>query len=357
MSKMERCDRENSFVLSSKDYSYRHLDYMTFPATENTANSIFIAICSCQRHVGKRRAARETWFPRGLDRFDARFFTGCGGVVEEEDTVVLDVGDDYDHLPAKVMAFFRHALEHFEFDWLFKCDDDTYVDLSRLQDLALDGVDLVGNRFLWERGAPSGGAGYLLSRRIVERLVREGMVPATGDEDLLIGREAMRLGAVVMATNRLRHNAYSYPRQDNDLVTAHWLGPERMRAVHTLRHGTPVAEIEVEHPMWNDKLLIHGNGVFARKQGMCSGLLTGEPGNAILQWFDWEPERLVSPPPPKGFEGSAEEFWLPGTYRVLALRRARDRTGAAEVDLEEVSFQGPRLEPNGCTETTKENGH
>ena len=330
---------------------------MTRPATDGTVTRILLAVCTCQNHTGKRQAVRETWFPRGVDGVDARFFMGCGGIMEEEDTVVLDVADDYDHLPAKVMAFFRHALEHFDFDWLFKCDDDTYVDLSRLPDLALDGVDLVGNRFLWERGAPSGGAGYLLSRRIVERLVREGTLPDTGDEDLLIGREAMRLGAVVMATNRLRHNAHSYPRQDNDLVSAHWLGPERMRAVHTLRHGIPVAEIEVEHPMWNDTLVIHGNGVFARRQGMCAGVLTGEPGNAILQWFDWEPERLVSPPPPEGFGGSAEEFWLPGTYRVQAMRRASDRTGAAGADQDLVHSQESRLERNGCTKTTKENGH
>ncbi len=71
-------------------------------------------------------------------------------------TVVLDADDSYESLPGKVMAFFRHALKHEEFDWLFKCDDDTYVDTSRLWQLAEDGVDMAGSSYLMERGAPSG---------------------------------------------------------------------------------------------------------------------------------------------------------------------------------------------------------
>ncbi len=51
---------------------------------------------------------------------------------EEEDTVGLDAPDGYNELPAKVKSFFRYALENYEFEWLFKCDDDTYLELSRL---------------------------------------------------------------------------------------------------------------------------------------------------------------------------------------------------------------------------------
>lgn len=278
---------------------------------------MLVAACSCRKYAEKRQACRETWAAVADADTTVRFFVGGGGVLEgEPDTVVLDADDSYESLPGKVMAFFRHALKHEEFDWLFKCDDDTYVDTSRLWQLAEDGVDMAGSSYLMERGAPSGGAGYLLSRRMVEKLVAEGVVPRNGDEDVLIGREAFRLGARVVASGRLLPNAAHYPRLDNDLITAHYCGPERMRAVHTLRHALPVAEIVAVNSSWRDTLLVYGNGVFARKDGMCAGLLRGTVEKTKLEWFDWKPEMLEQPRAPEDLEGNPDAYWLPGEYMV-----------------------------------------
>ena len=49
--------------------------------------------------------------------------------------MALWVEDDYRHLPAKGLAFYQYALEHYDFDWLFKCDDDTWLALDRLESL------------------------------------------------------------------------------------------------------------------------------------------------------------------------------------------------------------------------------
>lgn len=278
---------------------------------------MLVAACSCRKYADKRQACRETWAAVADGDTTVRFFIGGGGVLEgEPDTVVLDADESYESLPGKVMAFLRYALTNEDFDWLFKCDDDTYVDTSRLWQLAEDGVDLAGSAFLMERGAPSGGAGYLLSRRMVEKLVTEGAVPGNGDEDVLIGREAFRLGARVVASGRLLPNAARYPRLDNDLITAHYCGPERMRAVHTLRHALPAAEIVAANSSWRDTLLVYANGVFARKDGMCAGLLRGTLENTKLEWFDWKPEMLVPPRAPEGFEGNPDAYWLSGEYMV-----------------------------------------
>ncbi|KAA3146119.1 MULTISPECIES: hypothetical protein, partial [unclassified Akkermansia] len=90
---------------------------------------ILVGICSCQRMKEKRDAVRETWLEHPADGIECVFFVGGKEGLEEErgDTVVLDTADGYDELPGKVKSFFRYALENYDFEWLFKCDDDTYV--------------------------------------------------------------------------------------------------------------------------------------------------------------------------------------------------------------------------------------
>ena len=153
---------------------------------------ILLAICTCQKYADKRQAVRDAWFPRGVDGMDARFYMGRGEIAEEEDTVVLDVSDDYMSLPAKVVAFFRHALEHFQFDWLFKCDDDTFVAVERLRELAELGCDAVSNPSVLSENFMSGGAGYLLRRWVVEKIVEGGRIPDIGFEDRLVSAAAFR---------------------------------------------------------------------------------------------------------------------------------------------------------------------
>ncbi|KAA2370664.1 hypothetical protein F2Y07_14450, partial [Alistipes shahii] len=134
---------------------------------------ILVGICSCQRMKEKRDAVRETWLEHPADGIECVFFVGGKEGLEEErgDTVVLDTADGYDELPGKVKSFFRYALENYDFEWLFKCDDDTYVDLSRLESVVDDEYDLIGDVMVSTRHSPSGGAGYFLKRSMVEKLV------------------------------------------------------------------------------------------------------------------------------------------------------------------------------------------
>ncbi|MBT8772150.1 hypothetical protein, partial [Akkermansia sp.] len=108
---------------------------------------ILVGICSCQRMKEKRDAVRETWLRHPADGIECVFFVGGKEGVEEErrDTVVLDTADGYNELPGKVKSFFVYALENYDFEWLFKCDDDTYVDLGRLESLVDDEYDLIGD--------------------------------------------------------------------------------------------------------------------------------------------------------------------------------------------------------------------
>ncbi|MGA7392940.1 MAG: nucleotidyltransferase family protein [Terrimicrobiaceae bacterium] len=219
------------------------------PVVRGARARILIGICSCVKNHGKRRAVRETW-GRQIPHWDslkkrtfgrapagatgATFFVGNGGAVREEGLIVVDEGDEYWDLMRKVHAFFKIALEDHDFDWLFKCDDDTYVAVERLRDLTEGAHEHAGNG-VNKRGAASGGAGYLLSRRLVEALAYDFAPPHLRlDEDLVFSGKAAQLCGRPLETRRLGWNNKVIPRASNDQITAHYMTPNEMRTADSL---------------------------------------------------------------------------------------------------------------------------
>ena len=257
---------------------------------------ILVGICSCQRMKEKRDAVRETWLRHPADGIECVFFVGGKEGVEEErrDTVVLDTADGYNELPGKVKSFFVYALENYDFEWLFKCDDDTYVDLGRLESLVDDEYDLIGDALVSMRNSPSGGAGYFLKRSMVEKLVEAPGFPDCGAEDLIVGELAGRLGGRMKSTGRLYTSNVHYPYKDNDMVTAHWCTPAILRALHEFNYSRPDVVGDACHPQWKDELHFYASGVFRRKSSGCYGWWSmGSQGELILKWLVWPMEQLL----------------------------------------------------------------
>ena len=202
---------------------------------------ILVGICSGQNQTARRAAVRDTWLRRPQNGVDCLFFVGGEQppAGEENDTVALPARDDYGHLPEKVLAFFRYALEHYDFDWLFKCDDDTYVCLDRLPSLGDPAYGLIGDEMLGFRDAPSGGAGYMLTRSMVGKIAAVSGIPAEGAEDLIFGRLALHLGANPCVTDRLCRFATPYPLPGNEQVTVHWCTPDMLRHIDSRSHHKP----------------------------------------------------------------------------------------------------------------------
>jgi hypothetical protein len=182
---------------------------------------ILVGVCS--------HGKRETWMRFPAENVRVVFFSGKKDV-DEEDVVVLACPDDYASLPSKVQAFFRYAIEHEQFDYLFKCDDDTYVVQGRLALLVSTKAEVVGDPNV-SRWWFSGGAGYLMSRPIVE-LFATAKIPPKGAEDLIFSKVARAHKRKMKADSRLRPDARIYPMESNELITAHRLNPEGMREAH-----------------------------------------------------------------------------------------------------------------------------
>lgn len=256
---------------------------------------ILVGICSTNSYVNRRSAQRETWLQNQTSEIECIFFLG-GSVPsgEENDCVSLNVPDDYQNLPLKVLRFFEYALNYYEFDWLFKCDDDTYVALDRLKNLPDDNYSLIGDMSLDKRGAPSGGAGYMLTRSLVQKIVSEKNIPQIGCEDIIFGNIALKLGAKAMATDRLCMHNSCYPSSDNNIITAHWCSIEQMKMIDLFYRSKPQIICYGEHCDWGDDFLFYKEGVFrANISGKYGSWLFSENGVLILRWSNGDVENLI----------------------------------------------------------------
>ena len=249
---------------------------------------------------------------------------------DEPDTVVLSCSDGYEELPEKVLEFFRYCVDRFEFKWLFKCDDDTYVVQERLAEILDLGKELVGSVHLDERGSPSGGAGYLLSRRVVGLLAKDRTLSLTGPEDIIIGEAAIRLGADFHATPRLWSMNDRFPTPDNDMITSHWCSPGRLRALHSMLYETPRI-VQVTHVAWSDQISLYPSGYFCRHSTQCSGNWEETSGNNIvLSWFDWKKEALVPSGPADSLSASYRCVSIPSPSSEVIPFSEHPATGDTE---------------------------
>ena len=140
---------------------------------------VLIAILSCHRQFEQEQVCRETWlsvFEHGrsvaggggtaFHTADYLFFRGIDGNLLQDpprDVVSLPVPDDYISLPFKTQAICRYAPER-QYDYLFKCDNDTYVDVFRLLRSDFERWPYSGWAWDGKGGYASGGSGYWLDR-------------------------------------------------------------------------------------------------------------------------------------------------------------------------------------------------
>src|SRR5438105_1639754 len=237
------------------------------PPRESMHPTIFIGICSCRRHAARRQAVRNTWLRSLPADMNALFFVGAGidSASEEPGLVELPVSDAYEQLTVKVLSFYRYVLERFSFDYLFKCDDDTYVHVERLRKLARPGVHLLGSQELDHHGFASGGAGYLLSRSMLETVVRTPVQPHQA-EDLIFTRRCFQSGLRIESTPLLRAFGDEVPERDNEIVTGHWCGPFEMLRIHGALTGdwpgARLVRLRAEHEAWKGFIRLYADGSF-----------------------------------------------------------------------------------------------
>ncbi len=164
-------------------------------------------------------ALRRTWFQDVASfskHVDYKIFYGSPsplGFSAKPDEVLLEVPDDYGHLPEKTIAICQYALEH-GYDYLFKCDDDTLVYVDRLV------WELMSNRFVDYGGfrhahVCGGGPGYWLSRKAFSIVAEKGHLLNDWAEDVRVSRT-------------LHHNSIQPVNMEghHSGMSSHWFWPD-----------------------------------------------------------------------------------------------------------------------------------
>ncbi len=160
---------------------------------------ILIAIPSCHSFRQYEQTVRDTWGPEVAPSSDLRFFLGNPQGTPSLDEVFLDVPDDWDGITKKCVEMFRWTLDQgYEFVW--KVDLDTLVRPRQLLGSGLDVYDWVGGRNSF---FASGGAGYGLSRRAMENVLRHP-ITTTCEEDVHMARALLEQGIELHADPRFK---------------------------------------------------------------------------------------------------------------------------------------------------------
>lgn len=195
---------------------------------------ITVGILSGLANTDQRNACRETWLADKALGVGYFFLIGQPSVTKvlrvHDDILWLPCRDDYPSLPQKTRLFCRWFGQNTTSEYLFKCDDDTYVRLDRLVAMP-SGLDYCGGRIDRDRPYLSGGAGYLLSRKAA-KIIAAGLDDLTGAEDLLVGRYLRQFGIKPVFDPRFSWNEANVPTPDNEVISTHYCSPERLRELH-----------------------------------------------------------------------------------------------------------------------------
>ena len=158
----------------------------------------------------------------------------------KSDEVVLSVPDDMVHISYKAKSAWKWALEN-DYDYVFNCFCDTYVDVSRLINSGFEDHDFCGMTYDANR-CPQGGAGYWLSRKCLEIMTTSHVDfwAYDGWAGWTLQKHDIHL------YNDGRYAQYpTFPSKDNDVISSH-LGVTPYKVMRLIHHGLPINQSELK---------------------------------------------------------------------------------------------------------------
>jgi hypothetical protein len=136
---------------------------------------ILTAILTCSSTQDRANACLNTWIREIKVPHDYVFYGDESQSQSMNKTwnCSPDKGESRRGLPEKTYKMLVKSLKH-EWDFLFKCDDDTYVVFDSLIEFLKNydpSQDLYIGKELGRRGYAQGGAGYILTRTAVKNCI------------------------------------------------------------------------------------------------------------------------------------------------------------------------------------------
>ena len=227
---------------------------------------IVVLVTSCNNNLVRRETIRLTWGKYLPPDISIYFLVGSAtSSLSNLDNDVLTVPspDDYFHLPQKQIMGIRKIVEKLSPDWLFVCDDDTYVVPRRLETLCRSTLSkFVGNEAFSADGQQFayGGSGFLLHKDVFELILPVDMSSPLFEimppwADYVISRMILDKGVILKVDKRFSKGKYSFgerkfvaradgkvhsygygiptakPSRKNTIISSHFITPNGMKEI------------------------------------------------------------------------------------------------------------------------------
>jgi hypothetical protein len=211
---------------------------------------VVVGIISCMKNADKIETIRQTW-AQSLKKVGIPYFFVIGDSQLEKplvkgDLLYVPTNDYYENLPEKVSLFYEYIHDNTDFDFLFKIDDDCYLNVEKTfksdywkhdyygKIIGLDPKGLLPDWHFGKCDDPAlngtpywkpyvgpwcgGGYGYFLSRKAM-KIVRDNMTEISDDlyEDKAIG-DVLRMNGILPNGSEayLPLNPFEYIANVND---------------------------------------------------------------------------------------------------------------------------------------------
>lgn len=115
---------------------FRIVGKATSELKEVSPKEVFLLIPTCKKNSGKMEAVRKTWASQ-LSKYGFRYLFLLGDPSLEtaqvkDDILIVPCADDYESLLLKLSLGYKFIYQNFNFDYVYKIDDDCYPDLNKL---------------------------------------------------------------------------------------------------------------------------------------------------------------------------------------------------------------------------------
>jgi hypothetical protein len=221
---------------------------------------ILTTILTCSGTQKRANACLDTWVQDLKPPHDYVFYGDKAQSQSMDKTwnCTPDAGECRGRLPEKTYKMLNKSLDY-EWDFLFKCDDDTFVNFDKLIEF-LNTYDhsqdlYIGHR-LWRAdwGYAQGGAGYILTRSSVQKCIQSLKIfyknprENASAEDFSVGKALNMQNIRITPTQLLHSHNPDWARRNQDdipewyannpFITMHYIQADTMHKIYQQQNKT-----------------------------------------------------------------------------------------------------------------------
>lgn len=214
-------------------------------------NKILVVILATSKNMNRIDAIYQTWFKdikpphKVVILGDLALYNKFGA-----DKVWLCANGDndkYEYLTRKMLIAFRMALAYQNWDFLYKCDDDTFLDFKNLKTFLSDKNPkealYIGNGIFNPFLYAQGGAGYVITKMTLLKswYMLENNLSKSRSEDRTVGKtmieSEIKLKKSELFGKRNEKEEGIAAIIDNNNISAHRVSPEYMIKIFNQRNN------------------------------------------------------------------------------------------------------------------------